>query len=109
MKSSDLRFDSDGLIPVTVQSENDGRVLMSAFMSRESIKLSLEIGEMHFFSRSRNEIWHKGLTSGNTQTLISLHADCDKDSLLAIVREAGPACHTGKRSCFDNFEALELE
>ena len=109
MKLSELEFDDSGLIPVIVQSELDGRVLMVAYMSSESIKLSLETGETHFYSRSRNEIWHKGLTSGNTQKLVSLHADCDKDSLLAVVREAGAACHTGKRSCFDNFESLELE
>jgi phosphoribosyl-ATP pyrophosphohydrolase/phosphoribosyl-AMP cyclohydrolase len=109
MKLDDLQFDASGLIPVTVQSALDQRVLMMAYMSRESIKLSLETGETHFYSRSRKEIWHKGLTSGNTQELISLHADCDKDGLLAVVRESGPACHTGKRSCFENFEALELE
>jgi phosphoribosyl-ATP pyrophosphohydrolase/phosphoribosyl-AMP cyclohydrolase len=108
MKLSELQFDDSGLIPVTVQSELDGRVLMSAFMSDESVRLSLETGQMHFFSRSRKQIWHKGLTSGNFQQLVSLHADCDKDALLAVVRESGPACHTGERSCFDNFEALEL-
>jgi phosphoribosyl-ATP pyrophosphohydrolase/phosphoribosyl-AMP cyclohydrolase len=109
MKLTDLQFDASGLIPVTVQSALDNRVLMMAYMSRESIELSLETGETHFYSRSRKEIWHKGLTSGNTQELVSLHADCDKDGLLAVVRESGPACHTGKRSCFENFEALELE
>jgi len=109
MKLSELKLDSAGLIPVTVQSESDGAVLMLAFMSSESIRLSIETGQTHFYSRSRQEIWHKGSTSGNTQKLISLRADCDKDSLLAVVRESGPACHTGKRSCYENFEALELE
>jgi phosphoribosyl-AMP cyclohydrolase len=109
VKLSDLKFDESGLIPVTVQSEGDGRVLMVAYMSLESVELSLTTGQTHFYSRSRNEIWHKGLTSGNAQHIVSLHADCDKDALLAIVKEAGPACHTGQRSCFDNFEALELE
>jgi phosphoribosyl-AMP cyclohydrolase len=108
VKLSELKFDSSGLIPTVVQSHKEGRVLMVAFMSSESIKLTLETGQMHFFSRSRAEIWHKGATSGSTQQLVSLHADCDGDSLLAVVLEAGEACHTGARSCFDNYEALEL-
>jgi phosphoribosyl-AMP cyclohydrolase len=108
MKLADLKFDSAGLIPAVVQSEKDGKVLMVACMSKESIQLTLETGQTHFYSRSRSEIWHKGKTSGNTQELVSLHADCDGDSLLAIVREAGAACHTGSWSCFDNYEALEL-
>jgi phosphoribosyl-AMP cyclohydrolase len=109
MKLSDLRFDESGLIPVTVQSEDDGRVLMMAYMSRESIALSVETGLTHFYSRSRQQIWPKGQTSGNTQQLITLQVDCDKDSLLAIVKAAGPSCHTGERSCYDNFQPLELE
>ena len=108
MKLADLKFDPAGLIPAVVQSEKDGKVLMVAYMSKESIQLTLETGQTHFYSRSRSEIWHKGKTSGNTQQLVSLHADCDGDSLLAIVREAREACHTGSRSCFDNYEALEL-
>lgn len=108
MKLSELRFDSAGLIPTVVKSEIDNEVLMVAYMSAESIRLTLESSQMHFFSRSRSEIWHKGATSGNFQELISLRADCDGDSLLAIVREAGVACHTGERSCFDNYEPLEL-
>jgi phosphoribosyl-AMP cyclohydrolase len=108
MKLSELRFDSAGLIPTVVKSEIDNEVLMVAYMSAESIRLTLETSQMHFFSRSRSEIWHKGATSGNFQELISLRADCDGDSLLAIVREAGVACHTGERSCFDNYEPLEL-
>jgi phosphoribosyl-AMP cyclohydrolase len=108
MKLSELRFDSAGLIPTVVKSEIDNEVLMVAYMSAESIRLTLEKSQMHFFSRSRSEIWHKGATSGNFQELISLRADCDGDSLLAIVREAGVACHTGERSCFDNYEPLEL-
>lgn len=108
MKLSELRYDSTGLIPTVVQSDKDNEVLMVAYMSEESIRLSLETRQTHFYSRSRSEIWHKGATSGNFQELVSLHADCDGDSLLAVVREAGSACHTGERSCFDNFEPLEL-
>jgi phosphoribosyl-AMP cyclohydrolase len=108
VKLSELRFDAAGLIPTVVQSEKDGTVLMVAYMSSESILLTLETGQTHFFSRSRSKIWHKGATSGNVQELVSLRADCDGDSLLAVVREAGEACHTGKRSCFDNYEPLEL-
>jgi phosphoribosyl-AMP cyclohydrolase len=108
MKLSELRYDSSGLIPTVVQSEKDNEVLMVAYMSEESIRLSLETHQTHFYSRSRSEIWHKGATSGNFQELVSLHADCDGDSLLAVVREAGEACHTGARSCFDNYEPLEL-
>lgn len=108
MKISDLRFDSNGLIPAVVQSEQDSKVLMVAYMSKESVVMTLETGQTHFYSRSRSEIWHKGATSGNNQHLVSLHADCDGDTLLAVVREAGGACHTGERSCFDNFEPLEL-
>jgi phosphoribosyl-AMP cyclohydrolase len=109
MKLSELRFDDLGLSPVIVQSLTSGKVLMLAYMSSESIRLTLETGQTHFFSRSRQQIWHKGLTSGNTQQLVSLRADCDKDSLLAVVTEVGPACHTGQISCYDNFAALELE
>lgn len=108
MKVSDLRFDSNGLIPAVVQSEQDNKVLMVAFMSKESVLMTLETGQTHFYSRSRSKIWHKGETSGNIQHLVSLHADCDGDTLLAVVREDGVACHTGERSCFDNFEPLEL-
>jgi phosphoribosyl-AMP cyclohydrolase len=108
MKLTDLRFDNNGLIPTVVQSDVDGRVLMVAYMNSESVRLTLETSQTHFFSRSRSEIWHKGASSGNTQDLVSLTADCDGDTLLAVVREAGVACHTGTRSCFENFEPLEL-
>jgi phosphoribosyl-ATP pyrophosphohydrolase/phosphoribosyl-AMP cyclohydrolase len=108
MKLSDLKFDAAGLIPAVVQSQQDNKVLMVAYMSEESIRLTLETGQTHFYSRSRSKIWHKGETSGNIQQLVTLQVDCDGDSLLAVVREAGVACHTGERSCFDNFEPLEL-
>lgn len=109
MKLAELRFDSAGLIPAVVQSEQDNKVLMVAYMSVESVELSLKTGQTHFYSRSRSEIWHKGSTSGNFQEVVSLQVDCDGDSLLVIVREAGVACHTGERSCFDNYEPLELK
>lgn len=99
-----LKFTDDGLIPTVVQSADSGRVLMLAWMNRASIGLTMELGETVFWSRSRQEIWHKGATSGNTQKLVSLEADCDGDTLLAIVHEAGPACHNGTESCFDSVE-----
>lgn len=99
-----LKFDSNGLIPTVVQSVDTGRVLMLAWMNRESLTQSIQIGETVFYSRSRNELWHKGATSGNTQRIVSLQADCDGDVLLALVHEAGPACHNGTESCFDTLE-----
>ncbi len=96
-----LKFDGDGLITAVVQSAASSRVLMVAWMNRESLSQSIENGETVFWSRSRNEIWHKGATSGNTQQIISIEADCDGDTLLIRVMENGPACHTGTESCFD--------
>lgn len=95
-----LRFNEEGLIPAIVQSVATKRVLMLAWMSAESLSRSIEIGETVFFSRSRKELWHKGTTSGNTQTIISMEVDCDKDTLLVFVNENGPACHTGSETCF---------
>lgn len=97
---SELHFDERGLIPCIVQDANTNEVLMMAWMNEESLRLTEQIGETVFWSRSRKEIWHKGLTSGNTQKLVSLTYDCDADTLLARVIPAGPACHTGNRSCF---------
>jgi phosphoribosyl-AMP cyclohydrolase len=108
VKISELKFDSRGLLPAIVQSQEDGKVLMLAYVSKESLELTLTKGQMHFFSRSRSELWLKGATSGNIQTVVELRADCDGDSILALVSEAGPACHTGERSCFDNHTPLEL-
>jgi phosphoribosyl-AMP cyclohydrolase len=97
---NDLSFNDRGLIPAIVQSES-GRVLMLAWMNAESIRQTLEIEQTVFFSRSRNEIWHKGATSGNTQQVLKIELDCDGDALLIQVRESGVACHTGTESCFD--------
>ena len=111
---STLTFNADGLLPVVVQEEGSGAVLMLAWANREALALTLESGDAWFFSRSRQELWRKGATSGNTLKVVSLAADCDADSVLYRVRAAGPACHTGSRTCFDsrpgdtNPAALEL-
>jgi len=95
-----LKFDEKGLIPVIVQDAADGTVLMLGYASRESLKLTLEKGEMVFYSRSRQELWHKGSTSGNVLRVKSIAKDCDSDTLLVRAEPAGPTCHTGERSCF---------
>ncbi len=95
-----LKFDAAGLIPAIVQDAKTQQVLMMAWMNEESLRRTLEIGETVFWSRSRQEFWHKGDTSGNTQTVIDLRLDCDGDTLLILVDPAGPACHTGEVSCF---------
>lgn len=96
----DLKYNEAGLIPCVVQDVDTRDVLMMAWMNAESIELTLECGETVFWSRSRQELWHKGATSGNVQQLVNLRYDCDADTLLALVRPAGPACHTGERTCF---------
>jgi phosphoribosyl-ATP pyrophosphohydrolase/phosphoribosyl-AMP cyclohydrolase len=96
----DPAFDDRGLIPCVVQDVDRGSVLMVAWMNAVALKRTQETGVMHFWSRSRNALWKKGETSGNTLALVELRVDCDADTLLAIVRPAGPACHTGERSCF---------
>ena len=90
----------DGLVPVVAQDAATGAVLMVAFADREALERTLESGEMHYRSRSRDELWHKGTTSGNVQQVVSLTADCDADAVLARVEPAGPACHTGEPTCF---------
>lgn len=95
-----VRFDDDGLVPVVVQDANSGAVLMVAWSNREALEQTLATGAVHFWSRSRGELWKKGETSGNVLELASLHADCDGDTLLALVRPTGPACHTGEATCF---------
>ena len=96
----EIKFDERGLIPAIVQDAETNEVLMMAYMNQESLRLTLEKGETVFWSRSRNELWHKGATSGNIQRVIEVCVDCDADTLLIRVQPAGPACHTGKRSCF---------
>lgn len=100
MNIPELKYNEAGLVPCIVQDADTGAVLMMAWMSAESLALTLERGETVFFSRSRQELWHKGATSGNTQKLVDLRYDCDGDTLLALVNPAGPACHTGARTCF---------
>lgn len=102
-----IKWNEQGLVPAIIQAATDGRVLMMAWMNSESLQLTIQSGETVFYSRSRQELWHKGATSGNTQAVESIEVDCDSDSLLIKVREAGPACHTGSRSCFVTAE-LEL-
>lgn len=100
MNPADLTYDKQGLIPCIVQDASTGEVLMMAWMNAESVRLTLEQRTTWFWSRSRRELWHKGETSGNTQQLVELRYDCDADCLLARVHPAGPACHTGERTCF---------
>ena len=101
----ELKFDENGLIPAVVQQADTGEVLMVAWMNEESLKLTLETHTTWFWSRSRQELWNKGATSGNTQQVIRVLVDCDADTLLVEVDSPGPACHTGARSCF--FRHLE--
>jgi phosphoribosyl-ATP pyrophosphohydrolase/phosphoribosyl-AMP cyclohydrolase len=95
-----IRFDERGLAPCVVQDWRTGEILMLAWVNAEAVERSQETGEMHFFSRSRERLWRKGETSGATQRLRQLRYDCDGDALVALVEPAGPACHTGQRSCF---------
>ena len=98
--SVDVRFGDDGLVPAIVQDAETGRVLTLAWMNADSLARTLETGETWFWSRSRQELWHKGATSGNTQQVTGLSTDCDEDAVVVAVRPAGPACHTGEESCF---------
>lgn len=95
-----VRFDERGLVPCIVQQQGTGEVLMMAWMNAESLALTVSTGTTWFWSRSRQELWNKGATSGNVQHVKRLLFDCDADTLLVIVDSAGPACHTGHRSCF---------
>jgi phosphoribosyl-ATP pyrophosphohydrolase/phosphoribosyl-AMP cyclohydrolase len=95
-----VRFNDDGLVPAIVQDAATGRVLTLAWMNADSLARTLETGETWFWSRSRQELWHKGGTSGNTQQVTGLATDCDDDAILVAVRPAGPACHTGEETCF---------
>jgi phosphoribosyl-ATP pyrophosphohydrolase/phosphoribosyl-AMP cyclohydrolase len=95
-----IDWDARGLVPAIVQDASTCQILMLAYMNRESLQKSLETGETWFWSRSRQVLWHKGATSGNTQRIVEIIADCDTDALLVRVDPAGPACHTGRTSCF---------
>ena len=105
MNPGELRFDENGLIPAVVQDARTGRVLTLAYMNRESLAITLREGRTCFYSRSRRTLWRKGETSGNVQRVVRVTADCDGDALLVEVEPAGPACHTGRESCF--FEPLD--
>ncbi len=101
-----LKFDSNGLIATVVQDATTKDVLMVAWMNAESLQKTIENGETWFWSRSRQGLWHKGETSGNTQKVVEIRYDCDGDTLLVLVEPAGPACHTGAVSCF--YRALSV-
>ena len=97
---SEIKYDANGLVPAVVQDAETNEVLMLAYMNAESLQLTLEKQETVFWSRSRGELWHKGATSGNIQRVVEIRLDCDADTLLIRVQPAGPACHTGERTCF---------
>jgi phosphoribosyl-ATP pyrophosphohydrolase/phosphoribosyl-AMP cyclohydrolase len=101
---AEVAFDERGLVPCIVQDWRTGEVLTLAHMNAESLALTRQTGEVHFYSRSRQELWHKGATSGNTMAVRAIRYDCDGDALLALVEPAGPACHTGERTCFHRGE-----
>ena len=98
----EVKFDANGLAPAVVQDAASGKVLMLAYMNQDALDLTLSTGETHFWSRSRQEMWHKGATSGNVQRVVDVRLDCDGDAILVRVVPAGPACHTGAESCFFN-------
>lgn len=98
--AEEVRFDERGLVPAVVQDSKTREVLTLAYMNEESLRRTLESGETWFWSRSRAELWHKGATSGHTQRVVGVRVDCDRDALVVLVEPAGPACHTGARTCF---------
>jgi phosphoribosyl-AMP cyclohydrolase / phosphoribosyl-ATP pyrophosphohydrolase len=100
LDQNQIAFDENGLVPCVVQDARTGEVLTLAYMNEEALARTRETGETHFWSRSRQELWHKGETSGNVQKVRRLRYDCDADALVALVDPAGPACHTGERTCF---------
>ena len=100
----EIAYDERGLVPVVVQDWRTGEVLTLAYANAEAVARTRATGELHLWSRSRGELWHKGATSGNTQFIRALRIDCDGDALLALVEPSGPACHTGERTCFHNGE-----
>src|SRR3954471_13068907 len=99
-----IAFDQRGLVPRVSQDWRSGEVLTLAYMNREALERTRATGELHLYSRSRGELWHKGATSGNTQAVRALRLDCDGDAVLALAEPAGPACHTGERTCFHRGE-----
>lgn len=99
-ETSSLIFDANGLVPCIVQEDGTGEVLMMAWMSAEAVERTLDTGRMTYWSRSRQAFWVKGETSGHTQEVVDLRVDCDRDCLLAVVRQVGAACHTNRKSCF---------
>ena len=111
LNTEELKFDSNGLIPAIVVDSITKKVLTLAYMNKESLQISMEKGLTCFWSRSRQELWLKGETSGNYQHIVSITADCDKDALVIVVEKDGPACHTGSDSCFTNtvWESNELQ
>lgn len=100
MMSPELKYDEKGLIPAIIQDIDNGDVLMMAYMNENSLKMTLQTGFTHFWSRSRQKYWKKGETSGNVQEVKEIFYDCDADTLLIRVKQHGPACHTGNRTCF---------
>lgn len=100
MDDAAIAYDERGLVPCVIQDWRTGEVLTLAYMNAEALAATRRTGELHLWSRSRGELWHKGATSGNTQAVRAIRYDCDGDALLALVEPAGPACHTGERSCF---------
>ena len=108
MNPAELQF-TNGLIPAIVRDAQTGDILTLAWMSEESLQKTMDSGETWFWSRSRNELWHKGTTSGNTQRVVNIAADCDRDALVVTVQPAGPACHTGAVSCFEGVPQLPLD
>lgn len=100
LHADEIAFDERGLVPCVIQDWRTGEVLTLAYMNEQALERTRETGQLHLWSRSRGELWHKGATSGNTQTVRALRLDCDGDAILALVEPAGPACHTGERTCF---------
>jgi phosphoribosyl-AMP cyclohydrolase / phosphoribosyl-ATP pyrophosphohydrolase len=116
MNREEIKFDEKGLVPAIVQDAVSKEVLTLAYMNKESLEKTLETKETWFYSRSRQELWHKGATSGNTQSVVELKYDCDQDAILVLVNPSGPACHNGTASCFtenllkgDSVEGVGLE
>ncbi len=97
-----IAFDDDGLVPAIAQQHDSGEVLMTAWMNREAVTETLRTGQVHYYSRSRNKLWRKGETSGQTQNLVRFRIDCDGDTVLVLVDQTGVACHTGRHNCFFN-------